>query len=106
ITLQVEPDRFFQRNGLDLTCTVPINLAQAVLGTKLRVRTIDGRRVVLKVPPGTGPGRKFRIRGHGIERNGQRGDQLVEIAVTVPERLTVEQERLFREFAEKTGLKY
>jgi len=70
------------------------------------VRTIDGRRVVLKIPPGTGPGRKFRIRGHGIERNGQRGDQLVEITVTVPDQLTGDQERLFREFAEKTGLKY
>jgi len=106
ITLQVEPDRFFQRDGLTLTCTVPINLAQAVLGTKLRVRTIDGRRVVLKIPPGTGPGRKFRIRGHGIERNGQRGDQLVEITVTVPEQLTAEGERVFREFAERAGLKY
>lgn len=106
ITVQVEPDRFFRRDGLNLTCTVPINLAQAVLGTKLRVRTLDGRRVVLKIPPGTGPGRKFRIRGQGIERNGQRGDQLVEITVTVPERLTAEQERLFREFADKAGLKH
>jgi molecular chaperone DnaJ len=106
ITLQVERDRFFRRDGLDLTCTVPINLAQAVLGSRLRVRTLDGRRVVLKIPPGTGPGRKFRIRGHGIERNGQRGDQLVEITLTVPEQLTAEQERLFREFAEKAGLKH
>jgi len=106
ITFQVEPDRFFRREGLDVTCTVPINLAQAVLGTRLRVRTLDGRRVVLKVPPGTGPGRTFRIRGQGIERNGQRGDQLVEIAVDVPEKLTAEQEKMFREFAEKTGLKY
>jgi molecular chaperone DnaJ len=106
VTFEVEPDRFFRREGLDLICTVPINLAQAVLGTKLRVRTIDGRRVLLKIPPGTGPGRKFRIRGQGIERNGRRGDQLVEITLAVPEHLTPEQERLFREFADKAGLKY
>jgi molecular chaperone DnaJ len=106
ITFQVEPDRFFRRDGLDVTCTVPINLAQAVLGTKLRVRTLDGRRVVLKVPAGTGPGRTFRIRGQGIEHNGHRGDQLVEIAVDVPGKLTAEQEKMFREFAEKTGLKH
>lgn len=106
ITFQVETDRFFRREGLDVTCTVPINLAQAVLGTRLRVRTLDGRRVVLKVPPGTGPGRTFRIRGQGIERNGRRGDQLVEIAVDVPDKLTAEQEKMFREFAEKTGLKW
>ncbi len=106
ITFQVEPDRFFRREGLDVICTVPINLAQAVLGTRLRVRTLDGRRVVLKIPPGTGPGRTFRIRGQGIEKNGHRGDQLVEIALDVPEKLSAEQEKLFREFAEKAGLKY
>lgn len=106
ISFQVEVDRFFRRDGLDVICTVPINLAQAVLGTRLRVRTLDGRRVVLKVPAGTGPGRTFRIRGHGIERNARRGDQLVEIAVDVPENLTAEQEKMFREFAEKSGLKW
>ena len=106
VVFQVEPDRFFQRDGLDVLCTVPINLAQAVLGTKLRVRTIDGRRVVLRLPPGTGPGRKFRIRGQGIERNGRRGDQLVEVTVTVPDHLAPDQEKLFKEFAEKLGLKH
>lgn len=106
VVFQVERDRFFQRDGLDVICSVPINLAQAVLGTKLRVRTLDGRRVVLKLPPGTGPGRKFRIRGQGIEKNGQRGDQLVEIAVGIPEKLTPDQEKMFREFADKVGLKH
>jgi molecular chaperone DnaJ len=106
ITFRVEPDRFFRRDGLDVYCTVPLNLAQAVLGTKVRVRTLDGRRVVLKIPPGTSPGKKFRIPGQGIERNGRRGDQYVEIAVNVPERLTPEQEKLFRQFADSLGLKH
>lgn len=106
VTFQVQPDRFFRRDGLDLVCTVPVNLAQAVLGTKLRVRTIDGRRVVLKIPPGTQPGRKFRLRGQGVEKNGRKGDQLVEIAVTVPEKLTPEQEQLLKQFAELAGLKF
>ncbi|MBI3981981.1 MAG: J domain-containing protein [Gemmatimonadetes bacterium] len=106
ITFSVEPDRFFRREGVDVHCTVPINLAQAVFGTKLKVRTLDGRRMVLKIPAGTGPGRKFRIRGQGVEKNGARGDQLVEVTVSVPEELTPEQARLFREFAEKAGLKY
>jgi molecular chaperone DnaJ len=85
---------------------VPINLAQAVLGTKLKVRTLDGRRMVLKIPPGTSPGRKFRIRGQGVEKNGTRGDQLVEVTLAVPEQMTPEQQQLFKEFAEKTGMKY
>jgi len=106
VTFQVQPDRFFHRDGLDLVCEVPINLAQAVLGTRLRVRTIDGRKVVLRIPPATQPGRKFRIKGVGLERNGRRGDQLVAVQVTIPESLTADQEELLRKFADATGMSH
>lgn len=106
VTFQVLPDRFFHRDGLDIVCEVTINDAQAVLGTRLRVRTIDGKRVMLKIPPGTQPGRKFRIKGQGIERNGRRGDQLVAVQVTIPSDLTSEQKELFRKFADAAGLPY
>jgi molecular chaperone DnaJ len=106
ITFQVQPDRFFQRDGLDLIAEVPINLAQAVLGTRLKVRTIDGKKVVLRIPPGTQPGRKFRIKGQGVEKNGRRGDQLVAINVTLPEQLTEEQQELMKRFAESAGMVY
>ena len=104
VTFQVQPDRFFRRDGLDIIAEVPINLAQATLGTRLRVRTLDGRKVLLRIPPGTQPGRKFRIKGHGIEKNGRKGDQLVGIQVTVPDKLTPEQEELMKKFAESAGL--
>jgi molecular chaperone DnaJ len=106
VTVNIEPDRFLRREGDDLHCTVPINLAQAAFGTRIRVRTVDGKRVVLKIPPGTQPGRKFRIRGQGVERNGRRGDQLVEVQVRVPDRLSADQEELLRKFADAAGLKY
>ena len=106
VTFQVKPDRFFRREGNDLVCTVPINLAGASLGTRIRVRTIDGKRVALRIPPGTQPGRKFRLKGMGVERNGRRGDQLVEIDVKIPEKLDGKQEELLKEFAEAAGLKY
>jgi molecular chaperone DnaJ len=106
VTFQVKPDRFFRREGLDIHCTVPLNLIQATLGTKLQVRTIHGQKVVLRIPAATQPGRKLRIKGQGVERNGRRGDQLVEIAVTVPEKLTPDQEKLLKEFAAAAGLKY
>src|SRR6266853_1247271 len=106
VAIQVEPDRFFRREGLDVIGVVPINLAQAMLGSKIKVRTLDGKRVVLKVPPGTPHGQKFRIPGQGIERNGRRGDQYVEIHVQIPEKLTPEQEAAAREFAEKSGMKH
>lgn len=106
VTFQVKPDRFFSRDGLDLHCTVPINFAQAALGTKIRVRTVNGRRVVLNIPAGTQPGRKFRIKGQGVEKNGKKGDQLVEVDVAIPEKLTDAQEALLKKFADGTGLKY
>jgi molecular chaperone DnaJ len=106
VTFQVKSDRFFRREGLDIYCTIPLNLVQAALGTKLQVRTIHGQKVVLRIPPATQPGRKLRIRGQGIERNGRKGDQFVEISVTIPERLTSEQEELLKNFAASADLKY
>jgi molecular chaperone DnaJ len=106
VNFQVQPDPFFRRVGLDLYSTIPINLAQAMLGTRIRVRTVDGKQVVLRIPAGTQPGRQFRIKGQGIERNGSRGDQFVEIAVELPEKMTPEEEQRFKEFADKAGLKH
>lgn len=106
ITFQVQQDRFFRREGLDIVADVPINLAQATLGTRLRVRTLDGKKVLLRIPPGTQPGRKFRIKGQGIEKNGRRGDQLVGIQVTVPDELSPEQQDLMKKFADAAKLPY
>ena len=105
VTFQVLPDRFFHREGLDIVCEVPINVAQAILGTRLRVRTLDGKKVMLKIPPGTQPGRKFRIRGQGIEKSGRRGDQLVAVQVTIPSVSAPEQLELFKKFADAAGLR-
>ncbi len=106
VNFQVTPDPFFKREGLNVHSTIPVNLAQALLGTKIRVRTLDGKKVILKVPAGTQPGRQFRIKGQGIERNGSRGDQFVEIAVELPEKLSAEDEKRFKDFADGAGLKH
>jgi molecular chaperone DnaJ len=106
ITFQVQPDRFFRREGLDIVADVPINLAQAALGTRLRVRTLDGKKVLLRIPAGTQPGRRFRIKGQGIEKNGRKGDQLVGVQVTIPDELTPEQQEMMKQFADAAGLKY
>jgi DnaJ-class molecular chaperone len=68
-----------------------------------RYRRLDAA-VVLRVPPGTQPGRKFHIKGQGIERNGQGGDQLAQIKVTLPETLTPEQQELVKQFGAAAGL--
>jgi molecular chaperone DnaJ len=100
ITFEVGEDRFFARDGLDIRCTIPVTLAQAVLGTTVHVKTIRGSKVKLKLPAGTQPGKKFRIRGQGLEKGGQKGDQIVAVDVRIPERLSPEQEDLFRRFVE------
>lgn len=106
ITFQVQPDRFYRREGLDLVAPVPINIAQATLGSKVSVRTLDGRKVAVKIPAGSPNGKRFRVRGQGIEKDGQKGDLIVEVDVKVPEKLNEAQEKAMREFAEATGMKY
>lgn len=98
ITFTVEPDRFFARDGLDIRCEIPVTLEQAVLGATLTVRTVHGSKVKLRIPAGTQPGKVFRVRGQGLEKQGQKGDQLVTVKVTIPEKLTPEQEAAFRAF--------
>ena len=106
ITFQVQPDRFFKREGLDIIATVPLNIAQATLGSKISVRTLDDKKVTIRIPPGTPSGKRFRVRGQGIAKAEHRGDLIVEVTIAVPEHLSEEQERMMREFAEAGGLKY
>ena len=106
ITFQVEPDRFFKREALDLIAPVKINIAQATLGSKISVTTVDGKKVAIKIPPGTTSGKRFRIRGQGIKKDDRMGDLIVQVEVDVPEKLTAEQEKAMRDFAEASGLKY
>ncbi len=106
VNLQVQPDRFFTREGLDAVAKVPINIAQATLGSKISVKTFAGKKVTVRIPAGTPVGKRFRVRGQGIEKDGARGDLIIEVSVTVPEKLTEEQERMMKEFAASGGMKY
>ncbi|MEV4809541.1 molecular chaperone DnaJ [Micromonospora avicenniae] len=102
VHVKVRPDEVFGRSGDDLTLTVPITFAEAVLGTDLRVPTLDGA-VTLRVPPGTPSGRILRARGKGVvRRDGQAGDLLVTLDVVVPARLSDEARAALETFAEQT----
>jgi molecular chaperone DnaJ len=85
ITTRVEEHPFFTRNGDNIEIRVPISVTEAGLGAKIEVPTIDGR-TLLKIPPGTPNGRKFRLSEKGVfnARKNQRGDQIVEVAIQVP----------------------
>lgn len=106
ISYKVKPHGFFKRDALDIHVRVPINIVQATLGSKIRVKTISGKKVVLNIPKGTQSGTKFRIRGQGVEKADRVGDQFVEVVVAVPEELSSEERKAMEEFAEATGLKH
>ncbi len=106
ITFQVRPDDDWSREGLDLVTLVPVNIAQATLGSKVSVATLNDKTVSIKLPAGTPGGKRFRVRGQGISKDGKQGDLLVEVRVEVPEKLTAEQEKLMKQFAEAGGLEY
>jgi molecular chaperone DnaJ len=100
VTLEVKPHPFFTRSGDDVRCRVPITVAQATLGDRIEVPALGGQ-IRLTVPRSTQPGTVLRVRGKGIPhrvRSG-RGDQLVEIVVEIPTRLSDKAERLLEELA-------
>ena len=106
ITFQVRPDDDWSREGLDLVTLVPVNIAQATLGSKVSVSTLNDKTVSIKIPAGTPGGKRFRVRGQGISKDGKQGDLLVEVRVEVPEKLRAEQEKLMKKFAAAGGLEY
>jgi molecular chaperone DnaJ len=106
ITFNVQPDKFYSRDGLDVIAKVPLNIAQATLGTKISVKTLDGKKVAIKIPPGTPSGKRFRVRGQGIQKGDKKGDLIVEVSIAVPEKLSEEQEKMMKDFAQSGGMKY
>lgn len=104
LTIRVTPHEFFRRVGDDIVCAMPISFPQAALGGELEIPTLEGKGK-LRVPPGTQSGSVLRVRGKGIPRRvvGGRGDQLVEVTVEVPTKLTTSQKELIAKLAEELG---
>jgi molecular chaperone DnaJ len=100
ITTKVEDHPFFHREGDNIEIKVPVTVWEAALGSKIEVPTIDGR-TQLKVPQGTRNGQRFRLREKGVtnSRTGQRGDQIVEVAIQVPESRDERTRELLRELS-------
>ena len=98
IVLHVKEHPFFEREGHDLHCVVPISFPQASLGTELQIPTLDGEHA-LKIPEGTQPGTVFRIRGKGVPvLNGHgKGDLFMKMKIQTPARLTKRQKELLQE---------
>jgi len=88
VTVNVSEGELFGRQGKHLTITVPLRFDEAALGADVRVPTLQGDPVTLRIPAGTASGRTFRVKGRGIATSkGEKGDLLVTVEVTVPQRL-------------------
>lgn len=100
IFLSLEPHPFFQRDGADLHCRVPVSMVAAALGGEFEVPTIDKGKSRIKIPPGTQSGRRFRIAGKGMPvlRSRQTGDMYVQVMVETPQNLTKKHQELLAEF--------
>ena len=100
IFLSLEPHPFFQREGADLYCRVPISMVTAALGGAVEVPTVEGDKTKVKVPEGTQSQKRFRLTGKGmpILRSRARGDMYVQVVVETPQKLNKRQRELLAEF--------
>jgi DnaJ-class molecular chaperone len=102
IVVNISPHQLFERKGNDLYLKVQVPLTTAILGGEINVPTLNGRAIMLKIPPETQNGRVFRLRGKGIPKLDtaqQAGDLLAEVKVVLPQSLSEKERKLFEEFS-------
>ena len=105
IFVDVQKDSLFEREEENLFCQIPISIIIATLGGEIQVPTIEGKKAILKIPPGTQSETQFRIRGKGmtILRQNKLGDLYVEVGVEIPVNLTSKQKAILSEFEKEGG---
>ena len=98
VRMRVREHPYFRREGNDIILDLPLTVSEASLGTRVEVPTVSGP-VTLTVPPGTGSGRRLRLRGKGVaSRTADRGDQIVVIQIVVPKVLEGRSREILEEF--------
>ena len=101
VVLEVKAHKFFERDGDDLHCVIPVSFPQASLGTELEIATLEGKET-LKVPEGTQSGKEFKLKGKGVPHLNShgKGDLIVEVRVQTPNKLSKQQKELLKQLAE------
>jgi len=105
IFLSIRPHDFFQRDGADLFCRVPISMTTAALGGTVEVPTVDGSKTNVKIPEGTQSGKQLRLKAKGmpVMRSKQMGDMYIQVTVETPSKLTRRQRELLEEFERESS---
>jgi len=101
VVLSVKAHKFFERDGDDLHCVLPVSFPQAALGTELQIETLEGPATI-KIPEGTQSGREFKLRGKGVPHLNShgKGDLIVEVRVATPSKLSKPQRDLLKQLSE------
>ena len=107
LDIHIAPDARFKRIGDDLMSRTEIPFTTLALGGEIEVDTIDDKKLSVKVPSGTQVGEKLRVRGHGMptRRTGSFGDLYIDVAISIPTKLTEKQKKILTEFAETKSAK-
>ena len=106
VYITVATHKYFERDGADIYCVIPISMTQAALGSELMVATLDGKKAKLKIPAGTQNDKILRLRGEGIpylHNAGRRGDMYIKIRVNIPTKLNSKVKILLKEISELEG---
>jgi molecular chaperone DnaJ len=103
VFIRVKPHEYFERQGEDLYCAVPISVTQASLGADIQVPTLDGKTIKVKIPPGIQNGKLLRIRDEGVPAGGRRGCLYIKVIVQVPTKLSKRGRELMEELAKVEG---
>ena len=106
ITIKVAPHPWFKRDGNNLLVDIPVTIAEATLGAKVDVPTLDEGIVVLSIPPGTSSGARLRLKGKGVfdKATGGRGDQFAVVKIVVPKQIDENAKELLRQFDQATPM--
>jgi len=103
VFIRIKPHEYFERQGLDLYCAVPISISQAALGADIHVTTLDNKTIKVKVPAGIQNGKMLRVRDEGVPSGGSRGNLYIKLMIQIPEKLSRRGKEILEELAKVEG---
>jgi molecular chaperone DnaJ len=106
VIIHVRPHEYFERDGNDVYCAIPVSITQAALGAELTIRNLEDKKIRLVIPPGTQNGKILRLKGEGFPYPNQpnkKGDMYIKVFVQVPTHLSSRAKALLRQLAEIEG---
>jgi len=107
VFIHVKPHEFFERDGADLYCALPVSLTMAAIGGEIGFTTIEGKKIKVDIPAGSQNGRMLRVRGEGIPvHGGSRGDLYLKLLIQVPQKISRKGRELLEQLRETEGEEY